>query len=316
MTPPLEQHQKVFGLGLSKTGTSTLTEALNILRIRTVHYPHDEQTFEELKRGDYRLSVLRDYQGVTDTPIAPYYAQFDRAWPGSKFIITVRDKDSWLRSAATHWLILKVTGRNAHDQAFQTFTDFVSAAVYGCIYFNAERFSYAYDMHLRNVQLYFADRPNDLLVLDICGGKAGWAQLCNFLGVPIPRNIPFPHAYRTDWDAAEQVKRDLSALAPDDDMVTVIDHDGLRNYLAASRRVMPFVERGGRYWGLPEDDADAVRELERQRTHAGARFFAVTLASFWFLEHFPGFAEYVRSRYPCVLSNERLVVFDLRDQTK
>jgi len=37
MTPPLEQHQKVFGLGLSKTGTSTLTEALNILRIRTVH---------------------------------------------------------------------------------------------------------------------------------------------------------------------------------------------------------------------------------------------------------------------------------------
>jgi hypothetical protein len=308
---PLEKHQKVFGLGLSKTGTSTLTEALNILGIRTIHYPHDEQTFEELKRGEYRLSVLRDYQGVTDTPVAPYYAQFDRAWPGSKFIITLRDKKTWLRSAATHWLILKNTGRNASDQGFQTFTDFVSAAVYGCIYFNAERFSYAYDLHLRNVREYFANRPNDLLELDICGGGSGWDELCSFLGVPIPRNVPFPHAYRTDWGHADEVKRDLLELAPNGETVIVIDHDGLRNYLAASRRVMPFVERRGRYWGLPEDDSDAIRELERQRTDAGSKFLALTLSSLWFLEQFSGFAEYVRSRYPCVLSNERLVVFDL-----
>jgi hypothetical protein len=310
---PLQKNQKVFGLGLSKTGTSTLTEALNILGVRTIHYPHDARTFAELKHGDYRLSVLQDYQGVTDTPVAPYYAQFDRAWPESKFIMTVRDKKTWLRSAATHWLILKVTGRNAGDQAFQTFTDFVSAAVYGCIYFNAERFSYAYDMHLRNVQEYFADRPNDLLVLDICGGTAGWPQLCGFLDVPVPQNVPFPHAYRTDWGTAEQAKQALLSIAPNGDAVIVIDHDGLRNYLAASRRVLPFVERGGRYWGLPEDDADAVRELEHQRMYAGAKFLALTLSSLWFLEKFSGFADYVRSRYPCVLSNELLVVFDLRD---
>ena len=40
-------------------------------------------------------------------------------------------------------------------------------------------------------------RPDDLLVLDICGGRAGWEVLCPFLGVPVP-NTPFPNANRID----------------------------------------------------------------------------------------------------------------------
>lgn len=186
---------KVFGVGLSKTGTSTLTEALNILGIRSIHFPNDDQTFSELKRGEYRLSVLRDYDSATDTPIAPYYAQLDRAWPGSKFILTVREKASWLRSAEAHWRVLKVDGRMAKNERFQGFVDFISATVYGCIDFNAERFSHAYDMHVRNVSQYFAGRANDLLVLDICRG-AEWEELCAFLEVPVPDGVQFPHANR------------------------------------------------------------------------------------------------------------------------
>src|SRR5687768_16988777 len=309
----LSKDQKVFGLGLSKTGTSTLTEALNILGVRSLHYPHDPQTFEELKRGEYRLSVLRDYQGLTDTPVAPYYAQLDRAWPQSKFILTIREKQSWLRSAESHWRVLKENGRNVDNERFQAVTDFISAAVYGCIYFNAERFSYVYDLHIRNVQEYFAGRSNDLLILDICGGKGGWTELCAFLGVPEPGAIPFPHAYRSTWKTAEQSRDDLASIAPNGEAVIIVDHDGLRNDLSEWRRVMPFVERGGRYWGLPEDDAEAVRELERQRTDRRAEFFALATSSLWFFEKFAEFGDYVRSRYPCVLANERLLVFDLRN---
>ena len=308
----LEKGQKVFGLGLSKTGTSTLTEALNIVGVRTIHYPSDDLTFDQLKRGDYRLSVLRDYQGVTDTPVAPHFAHFDRAWPGSKFILTIRDKASWLRSAEAHWRVLKEKGLYAKDERFQSFTDFVSACVYGCVYFNADRFSYAYDMHVRNVGEHFADRPDQLLVLDICGGKAGWTELCDFLGLPVPENIPFPHAYRSTWRNAEQAKADLVAVAPNGETLIVIDHDGLRNYLAASRHVRAFVELDGRYWGLPEDDEAAIEHLEWQRTEKGAEFLAVTTSSLWFLERFAGFADYVRSRYSCVLANDRLLVFVLR----
>ncbi|MEO5903478.1 MAG: sulfotransferase family protein [Gemmatimonadaceae bacterium] len=303
---------KVFGLGLSKTATSTLTEALNVLRIPTIHYPNDDRTFAELQHGNYRLSILDEYQGVTDTPIAPFYAQFDRAWPGSKFILTIREKNSWLRSAESHWRLLKETGQRVQDERFQAFTDFVSACVYGCTYFNAERFSYAYDMHLLNVKDFFANRPDDLLVVDICSGAAGWTELCTFLDVPVPDGIPFPHAYRTNWLAGQQASADICTVVSDDEPVIIIDHDGLANFLAASRRVVRFGERSGRYWGLPADDSEAIDDLERQRTDGRAGFLAVSMSSLWFLDKFAGFADYLRSRYPCVLTSERLMVFDLR----
>src|SRR5688572_13581789 len=99
----LEGHQKVFGLGLSKTGTTSLGGALNLLGIETIHYPHDQKTYHDLRNGNYRLSILEEYQGAVDIPVAPYYAQLDTIYPDSKFILTVRDKDSWLTSAEVHW---------------------------------------------------------------------------------------------------------------------------------------------------------------------------------------------------------------------
>jgi hypothetical protein len=191
MHPPA----KIFGIGLSKTGTATLTEALNILGIRSIHFPQDEHTARELKGGVYRLTILRDYDAVTDTPVAPFYAQFDRAWPGSRFILTVRDKDSWLRSVETHWRRLAAV-RATMKARVREYVDFINASTYGCLAFNPERFSHAYDLHVRNVKEYFVNRPDDLLVLDICGGEA-WAELCGFLGVQPPPGTPFPHANRT-----------------------------------------------------------------------------------------------------------------------
>ena len=44
--------------------------------------------------------------------------------------------------------------------------------------------------HERRVRAYFADRPDDLLVIDISAGE-GWEALCPFLGVPVP-DKPFP----------------------------------------------------------------------------------------------------------------------------
>ena len=59
---------KVFGIGLSRTGTVSLTAALNVLGIDAVHYPNDAATQEELKAGRYRLSVLDRVQALTDIP--------------------------------------------------------------------------------------------------------------------------------------------------------------------------------------------------------------------------------------------------------
>src|SRR5215208_2900112 len=186
---------KVFGLGLSKTGTTSLAAALNILGIKTIHFPHDETTYCELTSGEYRLSILNEYDGAADTPIAPYYAQLDMVYPDSKFILTVRDKNSWLRSAERHWEADQHRRTTRIDEMgnreFYKFVDFIHAVVYGTIAFNPDRFSYVYDTHERNVRQYFAGRPDDLLILDIAGGDS-WGKLCGFLKLEIP-DTPFPH---------------------------------------------------------------------------------------------------------------------------
>lgn len=303
---------KVFGIGLSKTGTSSLTAALDILGIRSIHFPHDDRTFDELRRGQYRLSILDEFQSATDTPIAPFYAQLDRAWPGSKFILTVRERASWLRSAEAHWRVLK-EGPRAHDAQFQAFVDFVNACVYGCTHFNAERFAFAYELHCRNVLEYFAARPRELLVLDICGG-AGWPSLCAFLGVPEPAGVPFPHANRASrWKhMLVDAGRELRGAVPEAETLILIDDNALDERVRPCRRVLPFLERGGQYWGPPPDSEVAIAELERMRSAEGATFLAVAWPALWWLDCYDGFAAHVRTAYRCVIENERLVVFDLR----
>jgi hypothetical protein len=81
--------------------------------------------------------------------------------------------------------------------------------------------------------------------------------------------------------------------------------------LGAERHVLPFLERDGLYWGAPPDDGTAIRELERLRG-SGASFLIFAWPAFWWLDCYAEFSGYVRARFPCLLANERLVVFDLR----
>ncbi len=92
-------------------------------------------------------------------------------------------------------------------------------------------------------------------------------ELCEFLQCPIPVDVPFPHAYRSEWKLASITREDLATLAPNKETITLIDHDGLRDYLSASRRILPFIQRDGRYVGLPENDKQAI-----QSWNASVRF--------------------------------------------
>lgn len=303
----LRPDQKVFGLGLSKTGTSSLTEALQRLGVPAIHYPYDERTYDELRRGDYRLSILDEYQAVLDIPVAPFYAQLDAAWPGAKFILTVRDREAWLRSAEMHWRLLMQWWENFPD--FKRFHEFISACTYGSIGFSRARFGFVYDTHLRNVREYFADRPEDFLEMDICGGE-GWERLCPFLGMEAPGE-PFPHA--NEWmHRLMQAADDVERVIPRDATFILVDEQGFGADFALPRRRLPFLERDGVYWGAPPDDATAIDELERMRRDADPAFIAFGWPSFWWLEHYPRFAAHLREAFPRVLENDRLVVFDLR----
>jgi hypothetical protein len=181
----LDPDIRIFGIGLSRTGTSSLTKALRILGVETVHYPNDKTTQQELKAGNYNLSVLRRVQALTDIPVSPFYAQFDSLFPSSKFILTTRSTDSWLRSMENHFRLYVEHRRDDFD-------DFVFACVYGSLHFSPERFAYVKELHESNCRRYFADRPDRFLVLDLLEADDGWLKICEFMDLPVPSE-GFPH---------------------------------------------------------------------------------------------------------------------------
>lgn len=185
--------QKIFGIGLSRTGTRSLNSALQMLGFNTVHYPVDPDTFHELANGQYDLTLLKHHDGITDITVAPYYAQLDKMYPNSKFILTVREKDGWLNSCENHWRnspFDEVTN-DTERQVRLELRRFFRASTYGCYDFVPERFSWVYDQHVNNVMEYFKDRPDQLLVIDVCAGE-GFEKLVPYLDRPAPC-IPFPH---------------------------------------------------------------------------------------------------------------------------
>ena len=148
---------------------------------------------ETFVRGDARFPQLDDYDGLTDITVAPYFEDLDRLYPESKFVLTVREEAGWLKSCKNHW-----TGRSAFDagdgsdehKTHMEIRRFLRAAVYASYDFEPERFVRTYRRHVENVKRYFADRPNDLLVLDITKGE-GYEKLAPFLGVPVPTKPSF-----------------------------------------------------------------------------------------------------------------------------
>ncbi|WP_421785551.1 sulfotransferase family protein [Hyphobacterium sp.] len=183
----------VFGLGLSRTGTRSLTAGLQMLGWDTSHYPIDEDTYTELAYGQYDLTLLKYHDGLTDITTVPYYQQLDKQYPGSRFVLTVREEAGWLRSCQNHWFnrpAFKHTD-DPDEETHLLMRQLLRAAVYGCYNYQPERFKWVYERHVREVQDYFKERPDDLLILNICNGD-GFEKLAPFMGVPVPAE-PFPH---------------------------------------------------------------------------------------------------------------------------
>ena len=106
--------------------------------------------------------------------------------------------------------------------------------------------------------------------------------------------------------------RDMDAALPPGATCILADAGEWENHdVPMPRRCLPFTERDGQYWGPPADDAAALRELERLR-RAGAEFLVVGEPAFWWLDYYQDFHRHLRERHRCVLTTDRVVIFDLR----
>ena len=203
---------KIFGIGLSKTGTTSLANALQILGYKT----KDNMGVVKYVTGDLSsvdLDVVDAHDALTDTPIPSFYRELDAKYPGSKFILTARDSEGWLKSCKKQFTerFAKVE-TDAHKRLFMD--------LYGTDVFDDRRFASGYARFVDGVRDYFKDRTRDLLSIDVTAGE-GWEKLCPFLERPVP-DVPFPKANVTQvrWMSV-------------DDIVAIATHAGdelLRRY--------------------------------------------------------------------------------------
>ncbi len=163
---------KIFGIGLSRTGTYSLNAALEVLGFRARHYPMDA------------IRDARQFDALTDVPVVAAMRALACLYPSARWVMTVRDESAWLGSCRAWWESHSASKSKGERWRMRT-------AIYGTVDFDPEQFRRVRRAHDAMVAAYFADRPESLLELNICAGQ-GWETLCPFLGVPIP-GVPFPH---------------------------------------------------------------------------------------------------------------------------
>lgn len=176
---------KIFGIGWARTGTTTLGTCFQILGYN--HQSQDLSLVEDLASGNLAriMALAATKETFEDWPWIILYQQLDQAFPGSRFILTQRQPEKWLRSYQN----MRATQPDASAEL-----DATRRILYGLPFPNVTegQLLERYERHNAEVQRYFHDRPGDLLVIDWEAG-GGWHELCQFLGKPTP-SVPFPHA--------------------------------------------------------------------------------------------------------------------------
>ncbi len=177
---------KIFGIGAHKTGTTSLCVALNMLGFKCSHWDEHLLIREDIENSNYRLRVLEEFDAITDFPMPSIYQRLDEEFPGSKFILTIRDSEAWVTSVEAHLIkSSNVLNRNGLSFIFE------EELFYGTKIFDRKKALEKLTEHHEAVISYFAGRQNDLLKMDITRGD-GWGVLCEFLDVPEPADS-FPH---------------------------------------------------------------------------------------------------------------------------
>lgn len=202
---------KFFCIGCNKTGTTSLARAFKdhgfvVGRQRSAewlcawHYRRSE--FGRL------IEYCRTAQVFQDIPfsLSGTYRVMDEAFPGSKFILTVRDSaDQWYES-----VVRFQSKKFGKDGRVPTAKDLREASylypgwpyerhkMYGVAdedLFNRAKLIAYYERHTAEVIEYFRARPEDLLVLNLAEPGA-FDAFVRFAGVD-PRYEDFPWLNRT-----------------------------------------------------------------------------------------------------------------------
>lgn len=176
---------KVLYVGHGKTGTSSFGSACETLGYRL--FENDLDLMKAWNNGEYHKlwEVADNYDVFEDYPWPYTYKEFDKQYPGTKFILGIRpDEDSWVKSIIYQTLrgSQKVRQRTADTHYYE-----YGFGKYPVLY--EEKYKEAYRQHNKEVREYFNGR-DDFIEFSRWKGD-GWKALCDFLDCEEPA-IPFP----------------------------------------------------------------------------------------------------------------------------
>ena len=177
---------KVFCIGMHKTGTKSLAMALEQLGYR-VHGPAWTRdivacaSLESLWRC--AGSVIHAYDAFQDNPWPMLWPYLWKSFPRARFILTVREEETWLTSMLGYF-----GSNNTPMRKLQYGQD--AGSPLG----NEQTYLRHYRSHAMAVQSAMKGCPR-FLCMNIGQGH-GWEELCGFLGREIPARS-FPHVNRS-----------------------------------------------------------------------------------------------------------------------
>jgi glycosyltransferase involved in cell wall biosynthesis len=137
--------------------------------------------------------------------------------------------------------------------------------------------------------------------------RAAASKYCRDAGITVDIEL---WRQKSWFHRLHKATEEIASLVSANEAFVLVDQDEWGMRAENSRLPIPFLERYGKYWGSPPNDEVAIRELERLR-QSGAKFMVFAWPAFWWLEHYASLHRYMRNNYPCVMENERVVVFDL-----
>jgi hypothetical protein len=206
---------KVIGAGFGRTGTLSLKLALEELAlgpcyhmVETIAHPEHDAMWLALAKGetnDWR-PILEGYASTVDWPGVMIWKELAVAYPDAKIILTLRDPQSWYRSAAATIFARMLEARDAEILRARGVADAIDPirrrhmAMINAVVVE-QSFDGSLDeanaLHMFNAHNDEVRRlvpPERLLVYEV---GQGWAPLCAFLGLPVPAT-PFPQVNSVD----------------------------------------------------------------------------------------------------------------------
>ena len=219
-------HNKIFCLGLSRTGTTALSHALENLGIPTLHHSlsafvnqHQlDSTLQFSPKLRYSLfrkwrlrkemallqstsfdDILHQFQAFSDLPFPLFYKVLHKKFPDAKFIYSYRDENKWLKSM--HWLYNDAAVIWKHG----AMSDEIKKWAYDTHLFDRSKLLNAYRAHHKEVVEYF-DTSSNFLSLNLDEGDMHYKKLSQFLGLPIvDKPIERINAPRTPTDTERKI---------------------------------------------------------------------------------------------------------------